>query len=86
MDHGDNRRGSFSPRTDIVLLVFLAVGAFYLVAEHRAHLLGVGPLLLLLGLCLVMHFFMHAGHGHGPGSDDGDPPPGGGREPGGHHH
>ncbi|HUG62244.1 MAG TPA: DUF2933 domain-containing protein [Methylomirabilota bacterium] len=87
MDHGENRRGFFASRANLVLLVFLAVGGFYLVSEHWAHLVGVGPLLLLLGLCVGMHFFMHGGHGgHGSGSDEGDLPPGGGREPGGHRH
>lgn len=84
MDHGENRRGFFASRANMVLLVFLAVGGFYLVSEHWAHLIGVGPLLLLLGLCIGMHFFMHGGHGSG--SDEGDLPPGGGRKPGGHRH
>ncbi|WP_119681831.1 DUF2933 domain-containing protein [Indioceanicola profundi] len=87
MDHGENRRGFFASRANMVLLVFLAVGGFYLVSEHWAHLIGVGPLLLLLGLCVGMHFFMHRGHGgHGSGSDESGPPPGGGREPDDHRH
>ena len=45
-----------------VLIGFLAVAAFYLFAEHRAHLLGALPFLLLLA-CLSMHLFMHRGHG-----------------------
>lgn len=51
------------------LIVFLAVAGFYLWLEHRAHVLGVLPLLLPLALCLGMHFFMHRGHGHGGGGD-----------------
>lgn len=87
MDHGENRRGFFASRANMVLLVFLAVGGFYLVSEHWAHLIGVGPLLLLLGLCIGMHLFMHGGHGgHGSGSDENGPPPGGGREPGDRRH
>src|SRR3546814_20144681 len=62
MDHGENRRGFFSSRANIVLLGFLAVAGFYLIAEHWAHVVGALPLLLLLGLCLGMHFFMHGGH------------------------
>ena len=57
----------------MVLLGFLAVGGFYLIAEHTAHLVGAGPLLLLLLLSLGMHAFMHGGHsGHGgdAGADD----------------
>jgi hypothetical protein len=76
MDHGENRRGFFASRANLVLLVFLGVGGFYLVSEHWAHLLGVGPLVLLLGVCIGMHFFMHGGHGgHGAGSKESEPPP-----------
>jgi hypothetical protein len=65
---------------------FLAVAAFFLWTEHRAHLLGVLPYLLLL-LCPVFHLLMHRGHGHGQHQDHshgrqdraGDQPAGGGR-------
>lgn len=47
---------------NLALLAFFAIAAFFLLAEHRAHLLG--PLLfLLLLVCLPLHFFMHRGHG-----------------------
>lgn len=67
------------PKTGWVFFGFLALAAFYLVAEHRAHLLGVLPWLLLLA-CPLMHLFMHRGHrhhggGHGHGgrhADTGD--------------
>ena len=42
--------------------VFLAVAAFFLWEEHRAHLLGALPYVLLL-LCPIVHLFMHRGHG-----------------------
>lgn len=86
MNHGENKHGFFASRANLVLLVFLGVGGFYLVSEHWAHLLGAGPLLLLLGLCIGMHFFMHGGHGgHGPGSNDSEPSPGS-RAPDDHRH
>jgi len=48
-----------------ILIAFLAIAAFYLFTEHRAHLLGALPFLLLLA-CPLMHLFMHHGHGdHG---------------------
>jgi hypothetical protein len=40
------------------------VGGYFLLTEHRAHLFGALPYLLLLA-CPVMHLFMHKGHGHG---------------------
>ena len=46
----------------MVLLAFLAIAAFFLLAEHRAHLFGVLPF-LLLAACPLLHFFMHRGHG-----------------------
>ncbi|HWW77124.1 MAG TPA: DUF2933 domain-containing protein [Pyrinomonadaceae bacterium] len=46
----------------IILVAFLAVAAFFMFAERRAHLLGVLPFLLLLA-CPLMHMFMHRGHG-----------------------
>lgn len=46
------------------LLVFLGIAAFFLITEHRAHLYGFLPYSFLL-LCLVMHMFMHGGHGGG---------------------
>jgi len=48
-----------------ILIAFLAIAAFFLFSEHRAHLLGVLPYLFLLA-CPLMHLFMHHGHGgHG---------------------
>lgn len=47
--------------SNMVLAGFLAVAAFYLYAEHRAHLLGALPWLLLLA-CPLMHVFMHREH------------------------
>jgi hypothetical protein len=59
--HGNSRAG-------LVLLAFLAIGAFFLLTEHRAHLLGLLPWLLLL-VCPLLHLFMHRGHG-GHGEDE----------------
>lgn len=48
-------------RSGIALLVFGAVAVFFLLTEHRAHVLGVLPFVLVL-LCPLMHLF-HGGHG-----------------------
>lgn len=54
---------SLKARAGIVLLGFLAIAGALLFTEHRAHVLGLLIWLPLLA-CLLMHFFMHGGHGH----------------------
>lgn len=39
----------------------LAVIAYYLLTEHRAHVIAYLPF-LLLAACPLMHLFMHGGH------------------------
>jgi len=46
----------------IIFCVFTVVAAFYLLTEHRAHLLGWLPYLIFLA-CPLMHVFMHGSHG-----------------------
>lgn len=63
---GGHARGAtyWSLRGRIALLVLGAVAAYFLFAEHRAHVAGALPYLLLLA-CPLMHVFMHGGHGQG---------------------
>lgn len=49
------------------LLFFLAVAGFFLWEEHEAHIMENSVLILVLGACIGMHFFMHGGHGHSHG-------------------
>jgi hypothetical protein len=49
-------------RSGIILLGFLVVAGFFLFTEHRAHVFGALPYLLILA-CPLMHLFMHHGHG-----------------------
>ncbi len=44
-------------------LAFSAMAVFFLWAEHRAHLLGALPWLLLLA-CPLLHLGMHGGQSH----------------------
>ncbi|UYQ73427.1 DUF2933 domain-containing protein [Pelagibacterium flavum] len=60
-DHHDQPPRRISAAT-IALWGFLAIGAFYLIAEHRAHLLGWLPWLIILA-CPLLHIFMHGSHG-----------------------
>lgn len=73
----DRREGAFvnpdrESRTRWVFLGFLAVAAFFLLSEHRAHFLGALPYLLLLA-CPLMHLFHHRGH-HAHGGRPGEQP------------
>lgn len=71
MASGDEQEGT--SRSKILLWasggVFLAVAGYFLVTEHRAHLFAALPW-LLIGGCLLMHVFMHHGHGNHNGSKD----------------
>jgi hypothetical protein len=69
--HHPHERPQRSSRPKWILLGFLAIGAFFLLTEHRAHLFGILPYLLLLS-CLLMHVF----HGHGghDGNETGEAP------------
>ncbi len=46
----------------LVLCGFLVIAAFFLFTEHRAHVFGILPYVLLL-LCPILHFLMHGKHG-----------------------
>ena len=76
------QRGAASPR---IFAGFLAVAGFFLFTEHRAHLMGALPF-VLLALCPLMHLFhgRHGRHGHGggPGSDQKHGTPASGDVPG----
>ena len=86
--HNDEKRSFFASRANIVLIGFLVLGGFYLIAEHRAHLWLVLPWLpwLLLLACPLMHFFMHGGHGGHSGSGDTETSGSGDRRAPPHHH
>jgi len=54
-------------RTGLVFLGFAAIALFFLWEEHKAHLLGALPYVLLL-LCPLLHLF-HGGLGDHGGGD-----------------
>ena len=57
-----------------ILIAFAAIAAFFLLAEHRAHVLGFLPFAFLLA-CPLLHVFMHGGHGgHGGHTESSDAP------------
>jgi hypothetical protein len=62
-----SRPGAGIPRSTWVLLGFLAIAAYFLFSEHRAHFISYLPF-LLLAACPLMHIF----HGHGGHGGHGD--------------
>ena len=58
IEHRSHTNARRLSKTNVILLIFIVIAAFFLWTEHRAHLLGALPYLLLLG-CVFMHFFMH---------------------------
>lgn len=54
--------GFWKSKAAMVMMVFAAIGGFFLITEHWAHLYGILPFLLVLA-CPLMHIFMHHGHG-----------------------
>ena len=77
----NERTGSWwRNRSNLALVAFLGIGGYFLWTEHQAHVIAALPWVLIVG-CLVMHLFMHGGHGHGGsghGDNDGDK---GGKQP-----
>jgi len=78
MNHDQSRHSSEPQQRGFrwVLLGFIAIAAFLLITEHRAHLYGFLPYAFLLA-CPLMHLFMHGGHGghqhHHHRHDNADP-------------
>ena len=76
-DHTEHNGKAWSTRAKWAFLGFAIIGAFFLLAEHRAHVLPFLPWLILLA-CPLMHMFMHGGHGgHGGHHGGGGRPQGG---------
>ncbi len=76
-EHQQNGGNNAKFKTKWVFMAFLAIAAYFLVAEHKAHLSGYLyylPYLLLLA-CPLLHVFMHGGHGrHGGNGKHGSHP------------
>ena len=69
---GNAGGGQHLRRGQWVFIAFVAIAAIFLISEHRAHVLGALPFVLLLA-CPLLHMFMHGGHGgHGGHSHGGD--------------
>jgi hypothetical protein len=47
--------------TNLYLVIAFSIIAYFLWAEHRAHMISALPYLLIL-LCPILHLFMHRNH------------------------
>ncbi|HCY64258.1 MAG TPA: hypothetical protein DHV59_15835 [Oxalobacteraceae bacterium] len=64
-EHQEHQAKQVLSKSKMVLIGFLLIAAYFLFAEHRAHIVPFLPYLLILA-CPLMHIFMHGGHGgHG---------------------
>lgn len=64
-------KSPFSGVWIFALMFFLSCIGYLLWTEHRAHVIGFLPWLILL-LCLLMYLFMRRHHGGHGGSNTGD--------------
>ncbi|MGG7580672.1 DUF2933 domain-containing protein [Rhizobium sp. YTUHZ045] len=53
---------AWSAYSRTVFIAFAAIALALIAYEHRVHVLGILPWLLILA-CPLMHLFMHHGHG-----------------------
>ena len=70
MEHNQEAHETRTTKTRWVLIAFLGIAGFFLVTEHKAHVLGALPYLILLA-CPLLHMIMHRGHGHHGGQGTG---------------
>jgi hypothetical protein len=77
VDHEHCARRKGPSRSTWVLIAFLAIAAYFLLSEHRAHFLAWLPFVLLLA-CPLLHL-LHGHGGHGTHGDHGPEQPRAGR-------
>ena len=64
MDEGSSALPrAWARRAKLAFAVFFAIAAFFLFAEHRAHVYPALPW-LFLAACPIVHLFMHGRHRH----------------------
>lgn len=66
---GERKHSFWRTPNGLAGIALIAAVVYFLLLEHRAHVIAALPYLILL-LCPLMHIFMHRGHGHG-GRDGG---------------
>jgi len=59
--HSRSGKTPFDNVSRVAVIGFIAIAVYFLIAEHRAHVLPFLPF-LLFALCPLLHFFHHRGH------------------------
>ena len=69
-DHSEDSGASRAKTVSrYVFFGFVAIAAYFLITEHRAHVIPFLPF-LLLAACPFLHMFHHRGHNHAKDEDD----------------
>lgn len=71
MNHNHEENGKWRPISKYVFIGLALIAGYFLIMEHRAHVVQYLPFLLLLA-CPLMHLF-HGHGGHGGGDEGKDP-------------
>ena len=60
-----------------IFVGFVLIAGYFLITEHRAHVVGFAPYLpfLLVAACPLLHLFHHSGHGHADEDSPASRPP-----------
>lgn len=61
IDYESHKNKRALPGVNWILIGFLLIIGYFLLMEHRAHIVEFLPW-FLLAACLLMHFFMHGKH------------------------
>ena len=69
MNHDHQTNGRWNAVSKYVFIGFALIAGYFLITEHRAHVVQYLPFLLLLACPLLHLFHGHGGHG-GHGEDE----------------
>jgi hypothetical protein len=69
MSRSNSNKSFWLSSNGLAAIALIGAAGYFLLIEHREHLVQWLPWLILL-LCPLFHIFMHRGHGHGDADDD----------------
>ena len=69
MTENNSSKSFWLTSNGLAALLLIAGAIYFLLTEHRAHVIALLPWSILL-LCPLIHIFMHGGHAHGEHGHD----------------